>query len=115
MSLLFYVIITFTKSMKGQCGRGRPEALSERTKRLICRTAVKEHISGARQLKSVVKTVGTTVSISTIKRILKKNKNLKYGTSNKVRLLTSKQKKDRILWAKHHLNVKTDWKTVIFF
>jgi transposase len=92
---------------------GRPQLLSERAERSIVIASKKHPFKSAREIRDAVG-LQSTISVSTAKRVLRRN-NLFGRISAPKPSLTPIQKKKRLRWCQQHLNSDASfWSRVIF-
>ena len=102
-----------TESTNDKAKSGRPMKSTERKKRFICRLSITKPFSGARQIYAEVG-LSSTLSLSTVKRYLRKEK-LMRRVSTKKPLLTAVNIKKRITWCKDSLNSRYPIGKTMFF
>ncbi|KAG1191131.1 hypothetical protein G6F70_009343 [Rhizopus microsporus] len=94
---------------------GRPKVLTEREQKFLVQTITIGGKSNAVEArKELQKQLGKAVSDETVRRSLKASGMVSFVKPKKP-LLTSKHRKERLMWAKEHVNwTLDDWKRVVW-
>jgi transposase len=96
----------------GRCGR--KGKLSKRDKRMLLRESVKDPQKTARECQDTVGDAIPSVSIATVKRVLRNGGRLSYRPP-KAHLLDIPKMRRRFSWAQRHIHFEQDfWNTVRF-
>lgn len=100
-----------TNSIERQDGSGRKEKLTTDQKKTIVNEIQKNDLITANRIKENVEADGISISVSTVRNILRSSK-FSYGAPKLKPLLTEKHKLRRLQWAEQHVN--TNWDVIIF-